>query len=71
MQFEYQENIFDKSVPSLVIPVTEILKAKNFENDEKAWKEKLLLNKCISIYTNYCCGSPYFIKPRKHKCFLV
>jgi len=54
MKFEYQENVFDEQIPSLVIPVSEVSKAKAFKTDPKAFKELQLFQKCINIYTTYC-----------------
>ena len=54
MQFEYQFNFYNDEIPDLVIPVTEILKARNFETDEKAFHEKALFSKCLAIYSEYC-----------------
>ena len=54
MQFEYQESLFDNRIPSLAIPVSELLKAKDFRTDENARHERELFNKSMSIYSYYC-----------------
>ena len=54
MQFELQLSLFDNGVPDLVIPVSEVLKAKNYLSDERAWQERKLFNECLSIYSYYC-----------------
>ena len=52
MKFEYEYGI-SRSNPSLVIEVADILKAKDFQKNQKAEDERRLLNKCFSIYSKY------------------
>ena len=55
MTFEYQNSFVGNTrVPDLVIPVSELLKAKDYKEDEKAFHEMNAFKQCFRIYTSYC-----------------
>ncbi len=54
MKFEYRNTAFCDEYPSLVVPVSELIKAKNFANSEAAHKERVMFNLALRIYSTYC-----------------
>ena len=55
MTFEYvSSTIGVPNFPDLVIPVSEILKAKNYKKDAKASEERKSFVDCLRIYSCFC-----------------
>ena len=57
MTFEYADSRINYNIPDLIIPVSEILKAKDHDKDEMAYQECSSFKRCINIYTSYCGGT--------------
>ena len=54
MKFELRKSVFVDGIPSLVIPVSELLKGKDYAKSETAYEEIKVLNKCIQMFTSFC-----------------
>lgn len=55
MKISFQKNIHGlNDIPNLVIPISELLKAKNHKKDEQAFEELQSFQSSIQIYTSFC-----------------